>query len=97
MTRQEIITKTVSDLSCPSDYLPVVTAELLKRLPDQTFKTCEDFRVGPAKCCETCHTYYAHYDMELVQLQDGVCAWICCDVRDAISSYDRRNSNSDQS
>jgi len=92
MTKQEIIAKTVSDLSCPSGYLPVVTAELLRRLPDQVFKTCEDFGFEAAKCCETCHTDYSHYDMDLVQLHDGIWAWICCSVHDAISFKDLLSS-----
>jgi hypothetical protein len=91
MTKEQIIAKTITDLSCPPDYLDVVTAELRRRLPDQAFKTCSDFAFLPAKCCETCHTFYAHYDMELIQLQGGGWAWICCSVCDAISSYDSRD------
>lgn len=90
MTKEEIIAKTITDLSCPPDYLNVVTAELRRRLPDQALKTCDNFAFLSAKCCETCHTFYAHYDMDLVQ-HEGVWAWICCSVHDALSINDRRN------
>jgi hypothetical protein len=86
MTKEEIIAKTISDLSCPSDYLDFVTAELQRRLPNEPLKTCDDFAFLSEKCCETCHTFYAHYDMDLIQLSDGEWAWVCCSVRKAVQS-----------
>jgi hypothetical protein len=76
MTKAEIIAKTIADLSCPSDYVEVVTAELRRRLPDQALKTCDDFAFLSAKCCETCHTFSAHSDMDLIQLPEGGWAWV---------------------
>ena len=91
MTKEEIIAKIISDLSCPSDYLDVVTAELRRRLPNQPLNTCDDFAFLSEKCCETCHTFYAHYDMDLIQSPEGGWAWVCCSVRDAIRLQVQRN------
>jgi hypothetical protein len=84
MTKEEIIAKTTSNLSCPPDYLDVVTAELRKRLPDQAVKTCDDFGLLPGNCCETCHGFYPRYDMEFIGLPQGEWAWVCCVVRDMV-------------
>ena len=84
MTKEEIIAKTISDLSCPPDYLDVVIDELRTRLPDHTLRTCEDFGLLSKKCCETCHSFYPHYDMGLIFLPEGESGWVCCSVRDAI-------------
>jgi hypothetical protein len=61
MTKEEIIAETTPHLSCPPDYLDVVTAELLRRLPDLAVKTCDDFGSHSGKCCESCHNFYPHY------------------------------------
>jgi hypothetical protein len=84
MTKEEIIAETTPHLSCPPDYLDVVTAELLRRLPDLAVKTCDDFGSHSGKCCESCHNFYPHYDMELIALPQGEWAWVCCAVRDAV-------------
>lgn len=47
-------------------------------------KTCEDFRHLNVECCETCHNFYAHYEMKVIQLPDGSPAWVCDSVEWAI-------------
>jgi hypothetical protein len=94
MTKLEIIAKTIAELSCPSDYIEVVTAELRRRLPDQAITTCDDFAVlSERKCCETCHTFYAHYDMDLIKIQEDEWAWVCCSVCDAIRLQVQSNAS----
>jgi hypothetical protein len=46
---------------------------------DMQILTCEDFPEA-AGCCDTCHTFYAVYEMELVKTDRGW-AWICCGVK----------------
>jgi hypothetical protein len=58
----------------------VVIPEMLRRLPEGEIATCGDLRLAD-KCCESCHAFYPHYDMYVVQLSDGRTGWICCAVR----------------
>jgi len=44
-------------------------------------RTCEDFRHLNVECCETCHNFYPHYEMSLVDLPDGAKAWVCDTVK----------------
>jgi hypothetical protein len=48
--------------------------------PDGEITTCDDLRLE-VECCESCHGYYLHYDMYVVEQPDGQTAWICCAVR----------------
>ena len=88
MTKEEIIAKTISELSCPPDYLDVVTDELQRRLPAQTLKMCHDFGLFAERCCESCHDSYPHYDMYLIELPQGEWAWVCCSVCDAVQGIE---------
>jgi hypothetical protein len=84
MTRGEIIEKTLREMgmlllpeqdaqsSGEADYLLGVITKLQHRLPYGNIKTCGAFRHLDAACCDTCHTFYAHYAMKLVELPDGV-------------------------
>ena len=47
-------------------------------------KTCEDFRHLNVECCDTCHNFYPHYEMKVIELPDGSPAWVCDTVRWAI-------------
>jgi hypothetical protein len=62
----------------------VKAGELQKRLPDTDIKTCEDFRHLNVTCCNTCHTFYPHYEMSLIDLPGGAKAWVCDPVKWAI-------------
>jgi hypothetical protein len=85
MTKNEIIEKTLKDMNLPEPtYDEIVVAELQRRLPDTEIKTCDDFKHLNTVCCETCHTFYAHYDMNLIDLPDGAKAWVCDAVEWAI-------------
>jgi hypothetical protein len=46
---------------------------------DMQLLTCEDFPEA-AGCCDTCHTSYVVYEMDLVETPRGW-AWLCCGVR----------------
>lgn len=80
MNRSEIIRKTLGEMKCPGSYAHIAHAELERRIPDMDFRVCSDFSPYANECCECCHTGYAHYDMHLVHLADGTCAWICCAI-----------------
>ncbi len=41
---------------------------------------CSDFPEHANHCCETCHTFYILYEMELIETPKGL-AWICCGTR----------------
>jgi len=99
MNRDQIITKTLEDMrgydSSDSEEFyqqsaeldeydrNVTIPELMKRLPEGEILTCEDLDF-PVECCDSCHYFYAHYDMYLVDLPDGRKAWICCATRRAL-------------
>jgi hypothetical protein len=96
MNRDQIIAKTIVDMchheNLEEDCEPgsdnaaaaydsdVVVPEMLKRLPEGEITTCAELGLTD-KCCDSCHAYYPHYDMEVVQLSDGRAGWICCAVR----------------
>ena len=96
MTKQEIMKLTLQQVSYRRYSTPdgikanddMVIAELNKRLPDGEIKTCEDFKYLNAKCCDTCHTLYPHYEMHLESLPDTSMAWICCSVRRKLLKLD---------
>ncbi len=44
----------------------------------------QDFKDLNVECCETCHEFYPHYDMSLIELPDGAKAWVCDHVKSAI-------------
>jgi hypothetical protein len=95
MTKSDIIEKTLKEIgprleeheelySEQPDREKIVIDELQKRLPDTDIKTCEDFRHLNVTCCDTCHTFYPHYEMSLIDLPGGAKAWVCDAVRWAI-------------
>ncbi|SRR6266571_2172736 len=87
MTKAQIISKTLREIKPapePADS-EIFVAELQRRLPDGTdIKTCEDFRHLNVECCETCHNFYPHYDMKVIELPNGSPAWVCDTVEWAI-------------
>ena len=87
VTKNDIIEKTLKEISPrieESEELYSVMAELQERLPETDIKTCEDFRHLNVTCCDTCHTFYPHYEMSLIDLPDGAKAWVCDPVKWAI-------------
>jgi hypothetical protein len=73
------------NLNDEPDYQAIVIAELNRRLPDGVkIKTCEDFRHLNVECCDTCHNFYPHYEMRVIELPDGSPAWLCDAVEWAI-------------
>jgi hypothetical protein len=96
MNRDQIIAKTIVDMchheNPDEDCEPgsddaaaaydrdVFIPEMLKRLPEGEIITCDELGLA-VKCCDSCHAYYPHYDMYVVELRDGRAAWICCAVR----------------
>jgi hypothetical protein len=95
VTKNEIIEKTLKEIgprleeheepySEEPDFEEIVIAELQGKLPDTDIKTCEDFRHLNVTCCDTCHTFYPHYEMSLIDLPDGTKAWVCDPVKWAI-------------
>jgi hypothetical protein len=96
MNRDQIIVKTLEEMHLyegPVEYeepdgadlaaeydRDIVIPEMKKRLPDGEITTCAELRLE-VECCESCHGYYPHYDMHVVDLPDGRIGWICCAVR----------------
>lgn len=61
-----------------------------ERLPDGVeIKTCEGFKHLGVECCDTCHNFYPHYEMSVIDLPDGGKAWVCDTVKWAI--YPEKN------
>jgi hypothetical protein len=85
MTKEEIIAKTLAEVHCGPDYREVIVEEMHKRLPDEVFKSCDDFARLSLECCEGCHAHYPHYDMYLIELlPEHSLAWVCCPILQAI-------------
>jgi hypothetical protein len=87
VTKAEIIARTVGsmNLNDEPEYQELVIAELDRKLPNGVeIKTCEHFRHLNVKCCDTCHNFYPHYEMKVIDLPDGSPAWVCDTVRWAI-------------
>lgn len=89
MKKADIIAKTIHDMARKHERdaqykAEVVVPTLNERVPEGDSKTCEDFKHLNLECCETCHTFYAHYEMDAVDLPDGSKAWICHAVKSAL-------------
>ena len=56
---------------------------------DANIRTCEDFSYLNVDCCVTCHTFYPHYEMCLIDLENGGDAWICCAMDRALNPTKR--------
>lgn len=55
-----------------------LTSKLAALRPDERVRTCEDFNHLGIACCDSCHTGYPHFELELTELESGGRAWICC-------------------
>jgi hypothetical protein len=96
MTKAELIVKSLEEMDLLSfserdprfgekiRFIPVVIAELQRRLPDGEIMTCGAFSLLNVGCCNICHTDPLH-GMNLVELPGCNWAWLCCAV-DAASS-----------
>jgi len=96
MTKAEIIVRSLDEMGMLAlseqdprfaekiGFIPIVIAELQRRLPDGDIVTCGAFSVFNVGCCDVCHTNPLH-GMTLLDLPDGGKAWICCAVEAASS------------
>jgi hypothetical protein len=96
MNKAEIIAKTMKDMgpiglqteppfSDEQDEEELIIFVLQDVLPDNMeIKVCDDFLHLNVQCCETCHEFYPHYDMSLIDLPDGGKAWVCDFVKWAL-------------
>src|ERR1039458_10241584 len=91
MNKAEIISQTlrVMKLTVPAssddqDEETFIVSGLQDKLPDGPIKTCEDFKHLQVECCDTCHNFYPHYEMKVIELPDGSQAWVCDTVEWAI-------------
>ena len=67
------------------DYERIVVAELMRRLPEgEGIKSCEGFKHLGVQCCDTCHNFYPHDEMSVIDLPDGVKGRLCDPVKWAI-------------
>jgi hypothetical protein len=53
-------------------------------------RTCEDFPHLKVECCPTCHHFYPHYEISVIDLPNGGRAWVCDTVKWAIYSEQHR-------
>jgi len=85
MTKNEVVEKTLKDMG-PLEPAgeEIAFAELQRRLPDSEINTCDDFKHLNTECCESCHTFEAHFEMKLLDLPDGSKAWVCHPVEWAV-------------
>jgi len=96
LTRAELIVRTLEEMGLLSlsendpllgekiRFIPIVIAELQRRLPDGDIVTCGAFSALNVGCCNACHTDPLH-GMRLVELPCCAWGWLCCAV-DAASS-----------
>jgi hypothetical protein len=56
----------------------VLSGKLASLRPDEMVLTCDDFRHLGIECCETCHTFYPHDEMDLIHVGSVGEAWLCC-------------------
>ena len=87
MTRAEIIADICKQVKpAPSEEeFEDIAGVLQRRLPDGVdIKTCQDFKYLGVECCEVCHYFYTHYEMNVIDLPEGGKAWVCDAVRWAI-------------
>lgn len=97
LTRAELIVRSLEEMGLLSlseqdprfgekiRSIPIVIAELQRRLPDGDIVTCGAFSALNVGCCNTCHTDPLH-GMRLVELPCCGWAWLCCSVDAASSS-----------
>jgi hypothetical protein len=96
MTKAELIVKSLEEMDLLSisqrdprfgekiRFIPVVIAELQRRLPDADITVCGAFSALNIGCCDVCHTNPLH-GMKLVELPGCNWAWLCCAVDSASS------------
>jgi hypothetical protein len=96
LTRAELIVRSLEEMGLLSlseqdprfgekiRFIPIVIAELQRRLPDADITVCGAFSALNVGCCNACHTDPLH-GMRLVELPCCAWAWLCCAV-DAASS-----------
>ena len=98
MTKAEIIAQTLSAMNLnprenerplgdepeEEEFITSILQDRLPAYPDIDIKTCEDFRHLNVECCDTCHNFYPHYEIRVIDLPDGSSAWVCDAVEWAI-------------
>jgi hypothetical protein len=52
--------------------------------PEMDMPTCTDFPHLGVECCPVCHDQYPD-EMEIIEIESGGKAWICCSVDRALS------------
>src|ERR1039458_6002975 len=94
MTKAELIVKSLEEMDLLSiserdprfgekiRFIPIVIAELQRRLPDGEITVCGAFNALNVGCCNVCHTDPLH-GMKLVELPGCNWAWLCCAVDSA--------------
>ena len=65
--------------------IQALEAKLGEVEPDRDIRTCSDFSHLRTECCVICHTFSPHYEMSLLDVEDGGKAWICCAMDRALN------------
>jgi hypothetical protein len=70
-----------------------VTDKLANLRPDEGVRTCEDFAHIGTACCESCHTGHPQHELDLINLESGGRAWICCALDRALNPWRHEEQN----
>jgi hypothetical protein len=64
------------------EYEDIIRNTLTEKLAslgaEERVRICEDFGHLGIACCVSYHTGYPHYELNLIELESGGRAWICC-------------------
>lgn len=100
LKKAAIIAKTLADMKAVSNdeemnfardlgeeeiVIQTLEAKLREIEPDREIRTCCDFGHLLIECCEICHTFSAHYEMSLLEVEGCGKAWICCAMDRALN------------
>ena len=83
--RKRLISET-NDVNYECIILSALERSLQTVGSDTDIRTCEDFGFFDARCCESCHGIYQHYEMSLVEIEPIGSAWICCALDRSLNS-----------
>lgn len=76
-------------VSWPTAYEQIIRSAVavnLKNLAeDEHLRTCAAFGYLGIPCCNAYHTGYPHYELDLIELESGGSAWICCALNRALN------------
>ncbi len=104
MKKKDIVGAALKDLLAREESLAAVSvdvraykrqviATLEKKLagvqPNLDIPTCDDFAHLGVECCSVCHIDYPEWELDLVKIELGGQAWLCCALDRALNPSKR--------